>query len=284
MEIYVAGPRWSFCDTAVGDPRCHRNFASFTYRPAAGWVWGNSMSWVRRKAPGDPAYFCECPPCPFCFEWVDDVREDRPRRGKRQRATLEGSSRSRQRPLAQRLVLPALTGIAFALTLGLTMRHQKVPNKSSRLLERTAVVARQEVRSHEQPPPPIAQRDAPAATTPATANAAGEPPAPASAAPDPGAEATSAAEPVRQELVPVRYILKADPDTGVTISLLNWSKAALDLRVTAVDPRTGNQSMVALNIPARTSVDVTRAGLVAEHGYELKLESPGYVTRELLVQ
>ena len=239
------------------------------------------MSWVRRKAPGDPAYFCECPPCPFCFEWVDDAGKDRPRRSRRQHATLEQSSTGRQRPLAQRLVLPALVGIAFALTLGLTMRHQNAPNESSRLLERTAVVARQEVRTHEEPPPPTARREAPAPTPPAVAKAASEPPASPA---DPGAEAASAAAPARQEPVPVRYSLKADPDTGVTISLRNWTQAALDLRVTAVDPSTGNQSMVALNIPAQTTVDVTRAGLVAEHGYELRLESPGYLTKELRVQ
>jgi hypothetical protein len=237
------------------------------------------MSWVRRTAPGDPAYFCNCPPCPFCFEWVDDVK-DRPRRRKPERATLQASSTSRQRPVAQRLVLPALVGVAFALTLGLTMRHQNVPNESSRLLERTAVVARREVRSREEPPQPLAQRDAPAPTPPATANA-GEPPLPALSPADPGAEAT---EPPRQEPVPVRFTLKADPGTGVAISLRNWTAAALDLRVTAVDPATGNQSMVALNIPARTTVDVTRAGLVAEHGYQLRLESPGYLTKELLVQ
>lgn len=240
------------------------------------------MSWVRRTAPGDRAYFCECPPCPFCFEWVDDVGKGQPRRRRRDHATGEDSPTGRPRSLAQRLVLPALAGIAFALTLGLTMRHQNVPIESSRLL---AVVARQAVRSHEEPPQPTVQLNAPALAPSAAPQAAREPTAPAAPPADAiAAPAAAADEPVRQEPVPVRLALKADPDTGITISLRNWTRAALDLKVTAVDPRTGNQSMVALNVPAQTTVDLMRAGLVAEHGYELKLESPGYVAREVMIQ
>jgi len=180
------------------------------------------MSWVRRVSPGDPAYFCNCPPCPFCFEWVKEGDDARKRK-------------SRERPTTLRFSLSILAGIAVALTVGITLLEQNLSTASS---------------EH--------------AADPATA--------------------TRKSDAARQEPIPIRLAVTSSPETGVTVSVHNGNAAPLDLKVTAVDPSSGSQSMVAVNVPALETIDLTRAGLIAEQGYQLTLESPGYVSRKLMVQ
>ena len=243
------------------------------------------MSWVRRVPPGDPAYFCDCPPCPFCFEWVAEKADDAPRRRKRERPLRRkdaSDSLNAEPRTMRRLLLPVLTGIAFVLTVGITMRHQRLP---APLIDHVPVLATLPVARREASPPLAARSDPPPAPAQSAAPMpASEPPAAPS---DPGSDATTegpAPEPARQEPLPVRLSVRSSPESGVSITLRNGSRAPLDLKVTAVDPSSGSQSMVAVNIPALTTVDLTRAGLVAEHGYQLRLESPGFVSREMMVQ
>jgi len=239
------------------------------------------MSWVRRMPPGDPAYFCDCPPCPFCFEWVEEEAGDAPRARKRERSlkrTDASDSAGGERRMVRQLLLPVLTGIAFVLTVGITMRHQNppsAPDVHSAALVSPAALAPPVAQGHGVLPQPQAPAAA-AKPPPAPVTASQPPPAPS---PDPADAATSEERPL-----PVRVSFVSSPEAGVTVRLHNGTEAALDIKATAVDRSSGSQSMVAVNVPPLTTIDLTGAGLVAEHGYQLRVESPGYEAREMLVQ
>ncbi|HKF97277.1 MAG TPA: hypothetical protein VKB20_03420, partial [Steroidobacteraceae bacterium] len=69
-------------------------------------------------------------------------------------------------------------------------------------------------------------------------------------------------------------------ESAVAVTMRNMSTHPLELTVTATDPSpSGNQSTVLVNVPGHGTTDLTQAGLVAEHGYELMVESRGYLTR-----
>jgi hypothetical protein len=182
-----------------------------------------------------------------------------------------------QLPMRERLVLLLLASAAFVLTIVIAARHQSP--WSAPTLPRAEVPTSGQ--SHPDASLLIARSDPPPPARPSTPRARSEAP-PASPAGSEGITDSAEADPPKTLQVRLRVMSSAD--TGVTLNLMNLGPDALDLKVTAADISGGSQSTVAVNIPALTTADLTRAGLVAEHGSELTLESPGYVTRQMMVR
>ncbi|MBV8404959.1 MAG: hypothetical protein JO203_12265 [Gammaproteobacteria bacterium] len=221
------------------------------------------MTWVKRDPPGDSEYFCNSPPCPFCFVWVAEARE-RPR-GKKIR--IESG-----RSVALRFVPFALTGLAFVLVIAL--RHERSLDAPGTQVVGPATAAVRSVLPAWESAPPVA------ASTPAAAAPPAAGPAPAAPA-DSGAGAAPVAtssEPPRN--VPVSFRFAPDPSSSAAVvTVRNMSPQPQDLTVTAVDPRTGNRSTVLVNVAGHAIANLSEAGLVASHGWQLTVESQGYLTR-----
>jgi hypothetical protein len=227
------------------------------------------MTWVKRDPPGDAEYCCECPPCPFCFVWVAEPRKRRPRRKKKE-IEREPSSALRFVPLG-------LTGAAFVLTVAITMKHPGWPH-----------AAQNTPRSAAAPAIPLMQRRLPAfglARNESQVAAPASAPAAEAATPTaPVAAPTSPVSPDEQPsaLVPVSFRF-ATETSGLSVSVRNMSMKPQDLTVTAVEPSSGSQTTVQVKIPGHATTNLTEAGLVAEPGYRLSVDSEGYLTRSGIV-
>ena len=221
------------------------------------------MTWVKRKPPGDPAYFCGCPPCPFCFAWVDEKGDAADRRAN---------------PRIRNRVLPVLAGAAFLLTLGLTMRHQTTW---------TTPLATTPIRPASGPSAPRPASDPPATSfsSPAAGRKPAIPSVPASdeAAPEAVPLEASASEVNADELVPVLGTIY-EHEEAHTLALRSMSKHPLTVRVQSHSPATGNYMMVQVNIPPYAHVDLAETGLVVAPGDEIALQSPPYKDRTLVGQ
>jgi hypothetical protein len=219
------------------------------------------MSWVKRMPPGDPAYFCDCPPCPFCFTWVNE----------------EGHAGNRRTsPRTRNLVLPVLAGTAFLLTLGLTMRHQNTwmtplattPNPPA---------------SGPSGPRPASDPPATSFWNPAARQLPAIPSAPASG--EVATEAVplkaSASDVNPSELVPVYLRIHGDGE-GNAPALKSMSNRPLTVRVQSHNPSNGNYRMVQVHVPPYARVDLAETGLLIEPGDEIALQSPPYKDRTLV--
>jgi hypothetical protein len=221
------------------------------------------MSWVKRMPPGDPAYFCDCPPCPFCFTWVDEKGD---------------AANRRARPRTRNPVLPVLAGTAFLLTLGLTMRPQNTW---------TIPLATTPIPPVSGPSPPRPASDPPATSfwNPAARQqrVIASVPASGEAAPEAVPLEAAASDVNANEPVPVFLRIHEDGD-GHTPALQNTSNHPLTVKVQSHDPRTGNYWMGQVHLPPYARVDLAETGLVIETGYEIELQSPPYKDRTLVAR
>jgi hypothetical protein len=227
------------------------------------------MTWVKRDPPGDADYCCECPPCPFCFVWVSEPRE---RRRWRKNKAIE-----HERSSTLRFVPLGLTAAAFALTVGITMRHPRSPVAAENVAHTASASATQPMQPR-LPAVPLA-RSEPQVAAPYSAPAAA---AAAATAPEgaPVSRVSSDEEPSAP--VPVSFRFEAET-SGLTVLVRNMSMKPQDFAVTAVEPASGSQSTVQVNLAAHATMNLTQAGLVAEHGYELSVDSRGYLPRSGIV-
>jgi len=222
------------------------------------------MSWVKRMPPGDPAYFCDCPPCPFCFEWVDE------------RGDVTARRTGRERPRMRRLVLPVLAGTAFLLTVGLTMRNQNMW---------ATPLAAPSISPTPRPSPSPPPASVPAATPSREAVASEQPaipsvPASGVVAPESVRTDTSGND-VTNELVPVIMRVRGKEHTA---ALKSMSSDPLTVSVRSRNPTGGNESIVQVSVPPNARVDLAETGLVIDAGNEITLHSPPYRDRTLVVQ
>jgi hypothetical protein len=225
------------------------------------------MTWVKRDPPGDAEYCCECPPCPFCFIWVDEPRKRRPRR-KNQETERERSSSLRFVPLG-------LTGAAFVLTVAITMKHPGWPHAAENTPRSAPAIPLMQPRLPavgfaRSEPQVEAPSSAPAAEAATTTVPAAAPTTPVSPEEQPSA------------YVPVSFRFAAET-SGLTVSVRNMSMKPQDLTVTAVEPSSGSQTTVQVKIPGHATTNLTEAGLIAERGYRLSVDSEGYLTRTGIV-
>ena len=207
------------------------------------------MSWVKRVPPGDPDYFCDCPPCPFCFVWAAEGGQDRP--GKKRRERLG----------TPRFVLPILAGIAFVLTVGITMRHEDL-----------STAAPEQVSASTSPPVP---GNTPAPAQPNASDSAAAAPAtePPRAATVPAA-ATPLSDPSLPE-VPVTIVIKRSSDGAMHRALLrNESAQPLLVTINVSNKSVPNKYMTQVSVAA---ADVTKLdGLPTAPGDRIILASAGY--------
>jgi hypothetical protein len=229
------------------------------------------MSWVKRVLPGDQDYFCGCPPCPFCYQWVDDDDADQP---EKRDADQPRKRHALPLPRMRWLLVPVLVCVGFFLTMGVTLRHQQRPatpqNKYAPPTDMAVPPVTTLVDSSEP-------QTAPQSEIKLTGSPAASPPT--AAREETAADAATPAEPEEQP-VPVSFHFARSPDqSGVTVTLRNSAKGAQHVSVTALDPRTGNRSTVWVNMPGYSWANLNEAGLIAQHGDELMAESPGYLAR-----
>lgn len=111
--------------------------------------------------------------------------------------------------------------------------------------------------------------------------------APAPAAPEPpAAEQNPESTPDKAGIpVPVVFAFRHDPDTGgQQASLQNQSGDELNVSVRTVNPATGSQSSVQVQIPRARRSNLIAAGLMVEPGDEMTIVSPPYRAKVFTVQ
>jgi hypothetical protein len=209
------------------------------------------MSWVKRAQPGDPYYFCNCPPCPFCFVWVEDADHDPAEKKRRGRTRI------------QPVVLPLLAIIAFALTVGITMRHE-----SLRSAAKEFVSAATSLPARVQMPPAVQPTVAePAGALPAAPSAG------SAAMTKTAPTATPASEPAAPE-VPVAVVLSPTPAGGLYAVLENQSREPLLVMLSISDRKGGHKYTTTLTVLPYSTAQLD--GIAAERGDRITLASNGY--------
>jgi len=181
--------------------------------------------------------------------------------------------------MMQRFVLPLLVCVAFLGTLGILLRQHAVrapdsrPRSQKPVSQRpVAVPARREGGRELQSTVPGASQTGEQANASASASEAAAAPA--------DTVLTSAA-PKSTKYPPVLFGFPATSDEAeVAVTVHNLSREPLEVTVSATDPSPGGaQTTVVVNLPGHVTMNLTQAGLIAQHGYELMVESRGYLTR-----
>jgi len=209
------------------------------------------MTWVKRAPPGDPYYFCDCPPCPFCFVWVEEIGHDPP------------ESKKGCLTRIQPLLLPLLAIIAFALTVGITMRHESLRSAANELVAAaTSLPARVQI--------PLAVQSTVAEPAGALSAASSSD----SAVPTKTAlPAAPASEPAPPE-VPVAVVLSPTAAGGLYAVLENQSTEPLLVMLTISDRKGGHKYTTTLTVPPYSAAQLE--GIAAERGDRITLASNGY--------
>jgi hypothetical protein len=207
------------------------------------------MSWVKRVPPADPDYFCNCPPCPFCFVWDAAAGQDR--------AEKKGFALARLQPLA----LPVLAGIAFVLTVGITRRYGDLTTPAS---ERFSLAASPAPQRHTAPVVPAI-----------VSHTASESPAPSRADSPVHAKSVVATAPMSdptQSEVPISLsLVNKQPDGTKFVVLHNVAEKPLFVTITL---RNASAQKYWAQLPVGAA-DVTRL-LPASPGDRITLSSAGY--------
>src|SRR5579871_5931602 len=76
--------------------------------------------------------------------------------------------------------------------------------------------------------------------------------------------------------VSVFFTKQADGSGGIAAHLRNSSSETLDLTITATNAATGKDSQVQLTVPGSANVDLIEAGVLIEHGDDIKIASAAY--------
>lgn len=178
--------------------------------------------------------------------------------------------------MMQRFVLPLLVCVAFLGTFGVLLRQHAVrapdsrPRSQKPVSQRPVVVPARPEGGHELQ-----------STVPGVIQAGEQPnaSAPASEAAAAPADIVLTAKPTKYPPVLFGFPASAD-EAEVAVTVHNLSREPLEVTVSATDPSPGGaQTTVVVNLPGHVTMNLTQAGLIAQHGYELMVESRGYLTR-----
>ncbi|HXW74484.1 MAG TPA: hypothetical protein VEK10_06695 [Steroidobacteraceae bacterium] len=207
------------------------------------------MSWVKRVPLGDPDYFCDRPPCPFCFVWAVEGSNDR----------REKKSHPQPR---KRHVPYVLAGIALVVTIGITIRHEDL------LTWANADVSTQASPPTRDPTPsapqPIGSHSGSETAASSAALAARSKPIPTT---------TPVSDPPQTEL-PVSLIAKTLPDGAQRFVLRNRSTEPL--LVTIIVSNTSEQNKYVTQVSIAAADMTTLDGLTTVPGDRIILASAGY--------